>query len=103
MAAGSPGPRPSSMTTRTSTSSSGGSARRPAAGLEEEVDVIVGTLGKSLGSYGAYVCCDKQLAKYLVNSARTLIFSTALPPPAVAAAGAPPFPLRDPPPPVDKP
>jgi 7-keto-8-aminopelargonate synthetase-like enzyme len=48
--------------------------------------VIVGTLGKSLGSYGAYVLCDKTMAKYLINTARTLIFSTALPPPAVAAA-----------------
>ena len=57
-----------------------------AAGLEDEVDVIVGTLGKALGSYGAYVCCDAQIAKYLINTARTLIFSTALPPPAVAAA-----------------
>jgi 8-amino-7-oxononanoate synthase len=57
-----------------------------AAGLENDVDVIVGTLGKALGSYGAYVCCDSQMAKYLINTARTLIFSTALPPPAVAAA-----------------
>jgi 8-amino-7-oxononanoate synthase len=57
-----------------------------AAGVEDEVDVIVGTLGKALGSYGAYVCCDKTLARYLVNTARTLIFSTGLPPPAVAAA-----------------
>jgi 8-amino-7-oxononanoate synthase len=57
-----------------------------AAGLEGEVDVIVGTLGKALGSYGAYVCCEQQMAKYLVNTARTLIFSTALPPPTVAAA-----------------
>jgi 8-amino-7-oxononanoate synthase len=57
-----------------------------AEGLEDEVDLIVGTLGKALGSYGAYVCCDKQMARYLVNTARTLIFSTALPPPAVAAA-----------------
>src|ERR687898_338054 len=57
-----------------------------AAGLEDEVDVVVGTLGKSLGSYGAFFCCDKPMAKYLINSARTLIFSTALPPPAVAAA-----------------
>ena len=55
------------------------------AGLEDEVDVIVGTLGKALGSYGAYVCCDTAMAKYLINTARTLIFSTALPPPAVAA------------------
>src|SRR6266576_1148426 len=53
------------------------------AGLEDEVDVVVGTLGKALGSYGAYACCDKPMAKYLVNVARTLIFSTALPPPAV--------------------
>jgi 8-amino-7-oxononanoate synthase len=57
-----------------------------AAGLVDEIDVIVGTLGKSLGSYGAYVCCERSLAKYLINTARTLIFSTALPPPAVAAA-----------------
>ena len=57
-----------------------------AAGLEDEVDVLVGTLGKSLGSYGAYVCCDRSMAKYLVNTARTLIFSTALGPPQVAAA-----------------
>src|SRR5437773_32579 len=48
------------------------------AGLEDEVDVVVGTLGKALGSYGAYVCCAKSMAKWLVNSARTLIFSTAL-------------------------
>jgi 8-amino-7-oxononanoate synthase len=59
-----------------------------AAGLEEEVDVLVGTLGKALGSYGAFVCCDRQMAKYLVNTARTLIFSTALAPPQVAAARA---------------
>jgi 8-amino-7-oxononanoate synthase len=54
--------------------------------LEDEVDVVVGTLGKALGSYGAYVLCDQTMAKYLINTARTLIFSTALPPPAVAAA-----------------
>ncbi len=57
-----------------------------AAGLEDEVDLVVGTLGKALGSYGAFVCCDQSMAKYLINSARTLIFSTALPPPSVAAA-----------------
>jgi 8-amino-7-oxononanoate synthase len=55
-------------------------------GLEGEVDVIVGTLGKALGSYGAYVLCDQTMAEYLINTVRTLIFSTALPPPAVAAA-----------------
>jgi 8-amino-7-oxononanoate synthase len=55
-------------------------------GLEDEVDVIVGTLGKALGSYGAYVLCDQTMAKYVINTARTLIFSTALSPPSVAAA-----------------
>jgi 7-keto-8-aminopelargonate synthetase-like enzyme len=64
----------------------GGRGAVAAASLEDEVDVIVGTLGKSLGSYGAYVCCDAEMAEYLVNMARTLIFSTALPPPAVAGA-----------------
>jgi 8-amino-7-oxononanoate synthase len=57
-----------------------------AAGLEGEVDVIVGTLGKALGSYGAFVACDGALARYLVNSARGLIFSTGLPPASAAAA-----------------
>jgi 8-amino-7-oxononanoate synthase len=56
------------------------------AGLEGEVDVVVGTLGKALGSYGAFVCCEQVTARYLINTARTLIFSTALSPPAVAAA-----------------
>ncbi len=56
------------------------------AGVENEVDVIIGTLGKALGSYGAFAACDRSLARYLVNAARTFIFSTALPPPAVAAA-----------------
>jgi 8-amino-7-oxononanoate synthase len=56
------------------------------AGLEDEIDVIVGTLGKALGSYGAFAACAQSMARYLVNAARTFIFSTAPPPPAVAAA-----------------
>jgi 8-amino-7-oxononanoate synthase len=64
----------------------GGRGAVAEAGLEGEVDVVVGTLGKSLGSYGAYVCCDLAMAKYLTNTARPLIFSTAPPPPAVAGA-----------------
>ncbi len=57
-----------------------------AGGLEGEVDVIVGTLGKALGSYGAYVCASEEMVRYLLNTARPLIFSTAPPPPAVAGA-----------------
>jgi 8-amino-7-oxononanoate synthase len=56
------------------------------AGLESEADVIVGTLGKALGSYGAFVACDEVMARYLLSAARTFIFSTAPPPPAVAGA-----------------
>ena len=57
-----------------------------AAGLEGEIDVIVGTLGKALGSYGAYACASAEVIRYLVNTARSLIFSTAPAPPAVAGA-----------------
>ncbi|HEU0317980.1 MAG TPA: 8-amino-7-oxononanoate synthase, partial [Solirubrobacteraceae bacterium] len=56
------------------------------AGLEGEVDVFVGTLGKALGAYGAFAACDQAMAQLLVNSARPFIFSTAPPPPAVAGA-----------------
>jgi glycine C-acetyltransferase/8-amino-7-oxononanoate synthase len=64
----------------------GGRGAVAEAGLEAEIDVVVGTLGKALGSYGAYVCCDAGMARYLTNTARSLIFSTAPPPPAVAGA-----------------
>ncbi len=56
------------------------------AGLEGEIDVVVGTLGKALGSYGAYACASESTVSYLINTARSLIFSTAPPPPAVAGA-----------------
>lgn len=64
----------------------GGRGSVAAAGLSDEVDVVVGTLGKALGSYGAYVCASRELVEYLINTARSFIFSTAPPPPVVAAA-----------------
>ena len=64
----------------------GGRGLVSALGVEHEIDVLVGTLGKALGSYGAFVCCDRPMAEFLINRARTLIYSTALPPPSVAAA-----------------
>ncbi|MGN6275354.1 MAG: 8-amino-7-oxononanoate synthase [Solirubrobacterales bacterium] len=64
----------------------GGRGTVAAAGLSGEVDVVVGTLGKALGSYGAYVCASAETIDFLVNTARPFIFSTAPPPPAAGAA-----------------
>src|SRR4051794_4989571 len=57
-----------------------------AAGLRGQVDVIVGSLGSALGAAGGYAACDRMLARYLAAHARTFAGSTALPPPAAAAA-----------------
>lgn len=45
-----------------------------------DVDIIVGTLGKALGSVGAYAIMNDTLRDYAINKARSFIFSTALPP-----------------------
>jgi glycine C-acetyltransferase/8-amino-7-oxononanoate synthase len=70
----------------TGTFGPGGHGALAEAGLEGEVDAIVGTLGKSLGSYGAYVCGDEAMIRYLLNTSRSFIFSTAPSPPAIAGA-----------------
>lgn len=49
-------------------------------GLEREMLAIVHTCGKALASAGAFVCGSETLKNYLVNRARTFIFSTAVPP-----------------------
>jgi 8-amino-7-oxononanoate synthase len=54
-------------------------------GLSGRVEVQMGTLGKALGSAGGYIAGASALIDYLVNKARSFIFSTA-PPPAVSAA-----------------
>ena len=64
----------------------GGRGAVAEAGLEGEVDVVIGTLSKALGSYGAYACATTTMVRYLINVARPLIFSTAPPPAAAAAA-----------------
>jgi glycine C-acetyltransferase/8-amino-7-oxononanoate synthase len=64
----------------------GGRGAVAAAGLEDRVDVVIGTLGKALGSYGAYACAREEMVRYLINAARSLIFSTAPSPPSVAGA-----------------
>ncbi len=64
----------------------GGRGAVAQAGLQGEIDILVGTLGKALGSYGAYACASQEMVRYLINVARPLIFSTAPSPPSVAGA-----------------
>lgn len=45
-----------------------------------DVDLIVGTFGKAVGSMGAFVAGSKILIEFLINKSRSFIFSTALPP-----------------------
>jgi 8-amino-7-oxononanoate synthase len=59
-----------------------------ALGLSRAVDVRMGTLGKALGAFGAYAATTRPVADLLVNRARSLVFSTALPPAVCAAAAA---------------
>ena len=56
------------------------------AGLEDEVDVVIGSLEKALGCQGAFVACDQPTARYLTAAARTFAFATALAPPSAAGA-----------------
>jgi len=55
-------------------------------GVAHQVPLVMGTLGKALGSFGAFVACPGSLRDHLVNACRGFIFSTALPAPVVAAA-----------------
>lgn len=48
--------------------------------LTGEIDLLIGTFGKAVGSVGAFVAGDKTLIDFLINKSRPFIFSTALPP-----------------------
>jgi 7-keto-8-aminopelargonate synthetase-like enzyme len=50
-----------------------------ALGLEDRVDVIMGTYSKALGGFGAYAAASETVIRYFVNAARGFIYSTALP------------------------
>lgn len=58
----------------------GGAGSAAAAGLVDRIDVVIGTFGKAFGAAGAYAIVAPVLKEYLVNHARSLIFSTGLPP-----------------------
>jgi len=53
-------------------------------GLPDKVDLIMGTFGKALGSFGAYLAASGPTIEYIVNTCRSFIYSTALPPATIA-------------------
>lgn len=55
-------------------------------GLQDGVPIQMGTLGKALGCFGAYVAGSRDLIDLLINKARSFIFTTSLPPAVCAAA-----------------
>jgi len=55
-------------------------------GVMAEIDIHMGTLGKALGSFGAYAAASGEIVDYLANRARSFIFSTSLPPAVLAAS-----------------
>ena len=57
-------------------------------GVEKEIDITIGTLGKAIGCYGAYISCSKNIRQFIVNRARPFIFTTSLPPFVVASVTA---------------
>ncbi len=53
---------------------------------ENHADIQMGTLSKAVGAYGGYICAKQQVMDYIKSSARSLIYSTALPPAIIASA-----------------
>jgi len=55
-------------------------------GVEDQVDIQMGTLSKAAGSFGAYCCGSKELIEVLINKARSFIYTTGMPPSVAAAS-----------------
>jgi 8-amino-7-oxononanoate synthase len=64
----------------------GGRGSRFANGAAADVPLQMGTLSKAIGAYGGYLCASEPVIDLMRNRARTLIYSTGLPPAVVAAA-----------------
>jgi len=54
--------------------------------LEPMINIGLGTLSKAFGGYGGFVACSESMRAFLINHARSFIYSTALPPSVVGAA-----------------
>lgn len=65
---------------------SGGRGTAEHFGLEDDVDLIMGTFSKSMASVGGFIAGDETVIDYIKHRARTMIFSAAPPPASVAAA-----------------
>jgi glycine C-acetyltransferase/8-amino-7-oxononanoate synthase len=64
-----------------------GTRGRGAVEIEDvEPDVVLGNLGKALGSFGAYVACSREVREWLINVARAFIFTCGVAPAAAGAA-----------------
>lgn len=63
-----------------------GSGACQALGVKDAIAIRIGTLSKAVGSQGGFVSGTKVMIDYLINRSRSLIYSTSLAPPAVAAA-----------------
>jgi len=55
-------------------------------GVEDDIDIQMGTLSKAAGSFGAYCCGSKELIEVLINKARSFVYTTGMPPSVAAAS-----------------
>ncbi|MDR2191507.1 MAG: pyridoxal phosphate-dependent aminotransferase family protein [Endomicrobium sp.] len=63
-----------------------GKEGRGLAGVDAQIDVIIGTLSKAFAAQGGFVCGSSQLVNYLINKSRAFIYTTAVSPAICAAA-----------------